>query len=76
MVMGLLEQAQRKATRMIRRLEHLSFRKRLRKLELLSLEKRRFWRDLIVAFQYLKGAYRKGTLYGGRLVIEQGIMTF
>ncbi|PKU47378.1 hypothetical protein llap_2345 [Limosa lapponica baueri] len=44
--------------KMIRRLEPLPYEERLRKLELLSLEKRRFWRDLISAFQYLK-AYRK-----------------
>jgi len=39
---------------MIKVLEHLSYEDRLRKLGLFSLEKRNFWRVLIVAFEYLR----------------------
>ena len=44
---------------MIRGLEHLSYEKSLRELDLFSLEKRKLWRDLIVASQYLKEAYKQ-----------------
>ena len=66
----LLERVQRWATEMI-----LPYKEdRLRELGLFSLEKRRLWGDLRVAFQYLRWTVRKkGTDHSaGSVMIEQG----
>lgn len=57
---------------MVRNLEYLCCEKRLRQLGLLSLEKKKFWRDLGEAFQFLKGAYNRPLL--GPVVTEQKLM--
>ena len=63
--MELLEWVQRRTTKMLRGLEHLSYEERLMELDLISLGNRRLWGDLIAAFQYLKGAYSVCHIPGG-----------
>ena len=57
--MDLLEHIQRKATKMIQRVECLFYEDRLRELGLLNLEKRRLQGDLRAAFHFLKGGCKK-----------------